>query len=175
MRTLCDKLCHNSIPFLVKIWTKKEAYSEEVPIPTPTTALQYTQNRDVPCHLCTDTPILKVYCITSVCEVVVQEWTFTISLPNFLFSDLYLCLYLYCFFGNATRTPFDYNLSYRIMKCKNKIQKRSGFIKNAACRNELFKILFRGVDWGDQSYSDFPAESFQPIIFCRREDICFSQ
>ena len=28
-------------------------------------------------------------------EVPVQRWTFTISLPNFLFSDLFLCLYLY--------------------------------------------------------------------------------
>ena len=61
--------------------------------------------------------------------MLVQEWTFTISLPNFLFSDLYFCLYLYCFFGNASHTPFDYNLSCRIMKCKNKIQKRSDFIK----------------------------------------------
>ena len=67
-----------------------------MPISTPGTALQYTQNRDVPCYSYTDTPIPKVYCITSVFEVVVQRWTFTISLPNFLFSDLYFCLYLYC-------------------------------------------------------------------------------
>ena len=58
---------------------------------------------------------------------------------NFFIQLSFLFLYLCCFFGNATRTPFDYNLSYRIMKCKNKIQKRSDFIKNAVwqrlCRN----------------------------------------
>ena len=36
--------------FLLKFEQKKEAHSEDVPIPTPTTALQHTQARDVPCY-----------------------------------------------------------------------------------------------------------------------------
>ena len=65
----------------------------------------------------------NVFALRLICEVVVQRWTFTISLPNFLFCDLYFCLYLYYFSGNATRTPFNYNLSCRMMKCKNKNSK----------------------------------------------------
>ena len=36
------------------------------------------------------------------------------------------------------------------------------------CRIGLFKILFRGVDWGDQSYSDFPAEIFLECVLILR-------
>jgi hypothetical protein len=32
---------------------------------------------------------------------------------------------------------------------------------------DLFKFLFGCIDRSDQSYSDFPAESFQTIIFSR--------
>ena len=67
-----------------------------MPIPTPTTALQHTQDRDVPCYLHGHTDLKSMLYHVSFFEVVVQEWTFTISLPNFLFSDLYFCLYLYC-------------------------------------------------------------------------------
>jgi len=54
-----------------------------------------TLDRNVPCYLHghTDSKNGFIYVFF---EVVVQEWTFTISLPNFLFSDLYFCLYLYC-------------------------------------------------------------------------------
>ena len=58
-----------------------------------------------------DTPILKMDLLTSFFEVVVQEWTFTISLPNFYSVIFFLCLYLYMFTGNATRTPLGYNLA----------------------------------------------------------------
>ena len=92
---------------------------------------------------CTDTPILKVYCNTPFFEVPVQRWTFTISLPNFLFSDFYLCLYLYCFFGNATRTPFDCNLSCRIMKCKNKNSKKESFYQKCRLIKALPQWVFK--------------------------------
>ena len=117
MRTLLNKHCHNDIPFFVEIWTKKEAHSEEVPIPAFTTTLQKTHIEMCRANIHGHTDS-KCFLQSSIYEVVIQEWTFTISLPNFLFSDFYLCLYLYCFFGNATRTPFNYNLSCRMMKCK---------------------------------------------------------
>ena len=54
-----------------------------------------------------------------------------------------------------------------------------GFIKNAAWRrlyrNGLFKILFRCIDRGNQSYSDFPTEIFQSVILCKRNNICLTQ
>ena len=66
---------------------QKKAHSEEVPIPTPTTALQHTQIGM--CHaVCMDASILKYVVKRQFIEVVVQEWTFIIGLPNFLFSDL---------------------------------------------------------------------------------------
>ena len=93
MRTLCDKLCHTEIPFFV-FEQKKEAHSEEVPIPAFTTTLQKTHIEMCRAiiHGHTDS---KCFLQSSICEVVIQEWTFTISLPNFLFSYRYLCFYLY--------------------------------------------------------------------------------
>ena len=86
---------------------------------------------------CTDTPILKVYCNTPFFEVPVQRWTFTISLPNFLFSYRFCLLILYYFSGNATCTPFGYNLSCGRAKHKNKNSERCDFFQK--CR--LIKAL----------------------------------
>ena len=91
-----------------------------MPIPAFTTTLQKTHIEMCRANIHGHTDS-KCFLQSSIYEVVIQEWTFTISLPNFLFS--FLCLYLYCFFENATRTPFGYNLSCRIMKCKNKNSK----------------------------------------------------
>ena len=72
---------HQEIPLRDR--QKKEAHSEEVPESTPATALQYTQNRNVPNQQGLDTPTTKVYCIRLCFEVAVQIRTFTISLPKF--------------------------------------------------------------------------------------------
>ena len=110
-------------PPVIELRTKKEAHSEEVPIPAFTTTLQKTHIEMCRANIHGHTDS-KYFLQSSICEVVIQEWTFTISLPNFLFSDLCFCSYLYYFSGNATRTPFDYNLSCIIMKCKTEKEKR---------------------------------------------------
>ena len=46
----------------------------------------------------------KCFLQSSIYEVVIQEWTFTISLPNFLFSDLFLSLYL-CYLSEMQHAP----------------------------------------------------------------------
>ena len=61
-------------------------------------------------------------------EVPVQRWTFTISLPNFLFSDFYLCLYLYCFPKMQHALRSNYNLSRRKKEYKNKNSKICDFL-----------------------------------------------
>ena len=56
-------------------------------------------------------------------EVPVQRWTFTISLPIFLFSDLFLCLYLYGLpeMQHALRLTIIYHAEKR--NARNKIKK----------------------------------------------------
>ena len=73
---------------------KKEAHSEEVPIPAFTTTLQKTHIEmcRANTHGHTDS---KSFLQSSICEVVIQEWTFTISLP--IFIQLYFCCQILLF------------------------------------------------------------------------------
>ena len=77
--------------FILLFANKKRGTFRRSALTTPTTALQHTQSRDVPCKSM-DIPILKVCCSTSYFRSGSSVRTFTISLPNFLFSDRY-CFY----------------------------------------------------------------------------------
>ena len=70
----------------------------------------------------------KCFLQSSIYEVVIQEWTFTISLPKFFIQWSFLLFYLKCFFGNAIRTPFGYNLSCWKKEYKNKNSKICDFL-----------------------------------------------
>ena len=82
------------------------------------------------CHacLCTNTPISKVHCITSVFAVAVQRWTFTIRSPNFLFNDFYFrCFDPKYFCWSTKMRPTILNLSHNGAKYKIKKVKRECF------------------------------------------------
>jgi len=68
-----------------------------------------------------DIPITKMCCVQSIFEVLVQRWTFTISLPIF-YSMIYLFLILYLsyFYWKRGLHIFTYNLKYEPTKSKYK-------------------------------------------------------
>ena len=82
---------------------KKEAHPEEVPIPAFTTTLQKTHIEmcRVNIHGHTDS---KCFLQSSIYEVVIQEWTFTIRLPNF-YSVIFVVFTSNVFNGNAECVP----------------------------------------------------------------------
>ena len=53
---------------------------------------KHTYDRNVPCFIHGHSDYKNVFALRLICEVVVQRWTFTISLPNFLFS---FCFFVY--------------------------------------------------------------------------------
>ena len=71
-----------------------------MPIPAFTTTLQKTHIEMCRANIHGHTDS-KCFLQSSIYEVVIQEWTFTISLPIFLFSDLCFYFYLKCFFRST--------------------------------------------------------------------------
>ena len=110
---------------------KKEAHSEEVPIPAFTTTLQKTHIEMCRANIHGHTDS-KCFLQSSIYEVVIQEWTFTISLPNFLFSDLCFYFYLKCFSREYEMHSLLLNLSLNGQKCKTEKEKRIYFCQK--CR-----------------------------------------
>ena len=117
MRTFCDKLCHDFILSCCFLNKKRGTFRRSAHSCVYDDAAKNTY-RNVPCfiHGHTDS---KYFLQSSIYEVVIQEWTFTISLPNFLFSYSFLFI-PQLFTGNAICTPLCYKLLCRTAKCKMK-------------------------------------------------------
>ena len=133
--------------FLLHFEQKKRHIPKKCPFLRLPQRNKSTLDRNVPCYLHghTDSKNGFIYVFF---EVVVQEWTFTISLPNFLFSDLYFCLYLYYFSGNATRTPLTIIYHAVQWNARNKIKKRVVLSKMPLGKGSAamgFQIGFKGV------------------------------
>ena len=145
-----------------------------------------TLDRNVPCHLHghTDSKSRSIY--VYLFEVVVQEWTFTISLPNFLFSDL--CFSLPQMFLTEMPNAFlCYNLSRNQAKCKIKKEKKIVFSSKVLFGEDSaamgFQICFKSIGFfaiikGNRVFDTPQAEfcgmwdvSF--VMFCKAEFCCY--
>ena len=115
-----------------------------MPIPAFTTTLQKTHIEMCRANIHGHTDS-KYFLQSSIYEVVIQEWTFTISLPNFLFSDLFYCFTSNDFHGNTKCTPFCLIYLSTVKNARQKKKKEYIFVKSAVwrrlCRNEFSSML----------------------------------
>ena len=113
-----------------------------MPIPAFTTTLQKTHIEmcRVNIHGHTDS---KCFLQSSIYEVVIQEWTFTIRLPNF-YSVIFVVFYLKCFQRKRRMRSFLFNLSRNWSKCKIEKEKIKNFlsVKFEKCKHPEIRAMW---------------------------------